>query len=255
MAERLRGRKAVAQRRRRLDAEPLCRKCNERGIVRAATVPDHIQPLALGGDDSDDNVQCLCEDCHADKTATEAAHLFAASNHPDWLRPSAIPLTIVAGPPASGKTTYVAERAKPDDLVICLDTIMQTLRPGFRHWDGGLDSSLLNRAVRVRNEQLGSLSRRQHGRVWFIVSAPSEAERQWWHGKLGGELVLLHPGAAECKRRALARGTPLAAKGVDDWERKAREPWAPRQRRQPKQQIGADGWPTEAQPSAASPRS
>lgn len=243
MTERLRGRKAVEQRKRRLRDEPLCRKCKERGIVRAATVPDHIQPLALGGDDSDDNIQCLCEDCHADKTSMEAAHLFAASNHPDWLRPSAIPLTIVAGPPASGKTTYVAERAHPDDVVICLDTIMQQLRPGYEHWQGGLDSSLLNRAVRVRNEQLGGLSRRKHGRAWFIVSAPSPSERAWWHGKLGGELVLLHPGADECKRRALKRDTPMAVKGIDEWERKARMPWTPPAQRRHKQAIGTDGWP------------
>jgi hypothetical protein len=45
MVERLRGRAAVEQRARRLAAEPLCRKCKAKGIVRASTVPDHIIAL------------------------------------------------------------------------------------------------------------------------------------------------------------------------------------------------------------------
>lgn len=38
--------------------------CMDDGRVTAATVPDHIDPLALGGKDTDDNIRCLCADCH-----------------------------------------------------------------------------------------------------------------------------------------------------------------------------------------------
>jgi len=68
MNERMRGRRGVAQRRRRLRAEPLCRDCAAKGIIRAATVPDHIRPLAQGGLDVDENVRCLCADCHKFRT-------------------------------------------------------------------------------------------------------------------------------------------------------------------------------------------
>ena len=71
MAERLRGRRAVVQRKRRLQAEPLCRDCTTKGIVREASVPDHIVPLALGGDDSDANTRNLCADCHQARTAEQ----------------------------------------------------------------------------------------------------------------------------------------------------------------------------------------
>ena len=64
MVERLRGRAGVAQRLRRLRAEPLCRLCKEKGIIRASVVPDHIKPLALGGTDEDSNIRCLCQPCH-----------------------------------------------------------------------------------------------------------------------------------------------------------------------------------------------
>jgi len=71
MAERLRGRRAVAQRLCRLQAEPLCRDCKTRGIVREATVPDHIVPLAHGGSDEDTNIRNLCAECHSKRTAEQ----------------------------------------------------------------------------------------------------------------------------------------------------------------------------------------
>ncbi|MGY2732799.1 HNH endonuclease signature motif containing protein [Sphingomonas sp. UYP23] len=71
MAERLRGRAGQAQRKRRLEAEPLCRICSERSLVTAATVPDHITPLALGGSDDDTNIRCLCQPCHDEVTAEQ----------------------------------------------------------------------------------------------------------------------------------------------------------------------------------------
>lgn len=239
-ARRLRGRAGVKQRQRRLAAEPLCRHCDELGYIRASEEVDHIIPLAYGGTDTDDNVQCLCKECHEIKSAHEDASHGGASNHPEWLKPSAIPVTIVCGPPASGKTTYVRERAKPADTIIDIDQIAAKIDPSYRQWEGMLQSDLLNKSIRVRNALLGSLARAKYGRAWFIVSAPTQAERDWWQSKLGGEIVLLHPGTDECKRRAVQRGTPQAAIGIDDWETRSKRPWSPKRT---KQTIGEDGWP------------
>lgn len=68
---RITGRRGQALRRARLLAEPLCRICKSKGRIRAATTPDHIKPLALGGTDTDDNIRCLCGPCHADVTRQE----------------------------------------------------------------------------------------------------------------------------------------------------------------------------------------
>lgn len=244
MAERLRGKAGVAQRDRRLKAEPLCRHCKSAGIVRIAKEVDHIVPLDKGGTDTDDNVQSLCLDCHKAKSATED-HRLGAANHPAWLEPSAVPLVIVCGPPCSGKSTYVEEHRSDGDIVIDLDAIMTEIEPSYRHWSGYLDQLLLNRAIRQRNAMLGDLKRRTMGWAWFIVSAPTLTERSWWQGKLGGQVVLLHPGVRECKRRAIARGTPLAAQGVDDWERKSRDHWEPRPAKRAKAPTSFDGWPEE----------
>ncbi len=72
--ERLRGRAGVAQRKRRLAAEPLCRDCAAKGIVTPATVPDHIIPLEHDGPDDDSNIRCLCEPCHLIRTAEQFGH-------------------------------------------------------------------------------------------------------------------------------------------------------------------------------------
>jgi 5-methylcytosine-specific restriction enzyme A len=61
----------MALRKRRLQAEPLCRDCAAVGIIKAAVVPDHIVPLTRGGKDTDDNIRCLCDDHHKVRTAQE----------------------------------------------------------------------------------------------------------------------------------------------------------------------------------------
>ena len=55
-----------------LQSEPLCRECNKQGRVTAATMVDHIQPVTAGGPFYDwDNLQPLCDSCHARKSARE----------------------------------------------------------------------------------------------------------------------------------------------------------------------------------------
>lgn len=237
---RIRGYRGVALRAKIRREEPLCRHCLAIGRATATTQIDHIVPLSMGGSNGRENLQGLCDGCHDIKTAKESASGYGASTHPAWLEPSAIPLTIVCGPPCSGKTTYIAGRAEPDDIVIDIDTIARDLSPAYIHWSGMMTSDLLSRSIRVRNALLGTLARSTRRRAWLIVSAPTQEEREWWRLKLCGDVVLLDPGPAECKRRATARGTPLAAKGIDEWYAKAKRPW--RRPRAPRV-IGVDGWP------------
>src|SRR3546814_4445505 len=45
-----------------------------KGVITAATAPDHIVPLALGGSDDDSNVRCLCPECHLERTREQFGH-------------------------------------------------------------------------------------------------------------------------------------------------------------------------------------
>lgn len=243
MGKRMRGRAGMEARARRLADHPTCAECAKRGLVRATEVIDHIKALALGGEDVDSNVQGLCHSCHAIKTALESPSAEAVSNHPTWLRPAIRPLTIVCGPPCSGKSTYVAERASGRDVVVDLDAIMAIVQPGYRPWTL-TDPAMLNRAMRVRNELLGSLSNRPGRVAWFVIAAPTLSERMWWKEQLGGSIVLLDPGQAVCIERAGKRGTPGAVPGIRRWYADARGVWSgPAKRRPPRQAFDADGYP------------
>lgn len=228
--KRIRGRRGVALRKRRLAMHPLCAECLKRGITRATDQIDHIIALTNGGEDIDDNVQGLCREHHDEKTAGETG-LFA-STHPEWLKPSAIPIEIICGPPAAGKTTYALDKAVHGDVVIDLDVISQEIDPTFQPWTGRSDG-LLAMSLRRRNAILGDLHKATQGKAWFIVGAPTKAERQWWIDKMGGTVTLLNPGYIECIRRSKMRGTP--ANGVEDWFKRTGEPWR-------KQRHAMEGW-------------
>jgi predicted kinase len=117
---------------------------------------------------------------------------------PKNVRPSAVPLVIVCGPPAAGKSTYVASRRQPGDIVIDLDLIVMELGGDSRT----TDRAIRKRALMERNNRLRLLHTRESGRAWFITTAPSGSTRRQWSRLLKPECVLLMPTPAdECLRR------------------------------------------------------
>jgi 5-methylcytosine-specific restriction endonuclease McrA len=110
------------------------------------------------------NLHAVSRDWH-DTTKQAMERGGQATSHPEWFKPSLIPLTIVCGPPASGKSSYVAARAQQGDLIIDLDVIASTIAGTDLHnWDR---DRYLNEALYRRNDIIGGLSRpsarRQHG--------------------------------------------------------------------------------------------
>ena len=190
----------------------LCRHCLEAGRVARATVVDHIVALMNGGDDSDDNKQCLCHACHeiksridkGERQVTECAQdgLPTSDDHP-WrmtgitindlilprgLKRSAIPVTLVCGAAGSGKTTYCKMHASENDTIIDLDAIRIEL--GIRTV-GNLGTDDLARVLVRRNQILAGLATATSGCAWLIVSAPAGQEREWWASRLGASKVVL----------------------------------------------------------------
>ncbi len=67
------GRKGVKDRDRiRARDCGLCQQCLANGKVVKGSQVDHIIALCDGGQDSDDNKQLLCDDCHTAKSRDEA---------------------------------------------------------------------------------------------------------------------------------------------------------------------------------------
>lgn len=189
-----------------LAEHPLCRMCEDIGVITQADVCDHVEPHR--GDPVkfwSGPFQSLCTTHHdRDKQRAEAGDNF--QYRPEWLRPSKIPLYIVCGPPCSGKSTYVAERAERDHLVIDLDVIAWRLAGSTGTLHGWDRERWLGPAMRQRNELLGALSKQPPWHTaWLVVSEPSADRRQWWADKLKPkDITVLETQPAVCMARARA---------------------------------------------------
>ena len=57
----------MATRAQVLAEEPLCRPCQAKGLVVAATIVHHIVRVEDGGTDDRENLEPVCDDCHKEK--------------------------------------------------------------------------------------------------------------------------------------------------------------------------------------------
>ena len=207
-----------------LQRDPLCRICER----RASSEVDHIIPLGLGGGHESENLQGLCRTCHREKSAAEYALDTRNAVNPDgtpvgwghgWqpgqtkitledafprdLRPSAIPLTIICGPPASGKSTYVAGHKDAGDIVIDMDDIVEEIGGRSR----AISKDIRKRAILERNRRLRALHTYDGpaARAWFTTMAQSPEWRTALHRMLepAALYVMLTP-KQTCIKRVMA---------------------------------------------------
>lgn len=196
---RITGRRLQERRLRLWTKSPNCAQCNCLTTYPDGFELDHIVPLLFSGKDTDENCQILCGACHRIKSVGEGSVFGGATPFPEWLEPAACELTIVFGPPGSGKSTWVTERAGPDDLVIDLDVIIATISGEPIYAAEGW----LTKGLQARNSVLGSL-KTETRRTWFIATGNGPKERQWWADKLQpAQVVVLDVAADVCIGRIL----------------------------------------------------
>ena len=133
-----------------------------------------------------------------------------------------MPVTVVAGPPGSGKTTWARKQAGPRDLVLDLDEIKARLSGRNVH---DAPEDIFWRALAERNDILYSLTRRlDYPHVWFVVMAPKLTERRHWRENLNAETVVLEVSPTECMRR-ISLDPTRTAKGEEFWKRLVYQWW------------------------------
>jgi predicted kinase len=211
-----------------LAREPLCAFCKSAGKIEPAIVVDHVEkhfgdPIKFWTG----KLQSLCWACHETRKKFVEARGYTREIDPEtgwpkderhpanlprdifrrWgysiphnIRKSNVPVTLVCGPPAAGKTTWVNAHKRPGDTVISLDECKA--RVGGRMWD--TDRRILRRALAFRDAMLRSLAVQAKGRAYVVVGAPTEAERKAWCEALGVEpehVVIMATSAEVCIER------------------------------------------------------
>ena len=112
-------------------------------------------------------------------------------------------VTVVTGPPCSGKSTYVRQRARRGDVVIDLDRIALALTSeDTPHHE--YDETIRALAIRVRETAVRAiLGAAGQVTAWIVDSDPSP-ERRRQYRIAGAELIALDPGIDVCLARASA---------------------------------------------------
>lgn len=126
-------------------------------------------------------------------------------------RPPAGRLVLVLGPPCSGKTTYVAEHASRDDVVIDIDAFARALgsRVEHDHHPNHLTAALVARDALVAGAGGWSSA------TWLITTN----RRTLGNLRLPPhEVVVIDTSIDECLARARAAGrTPQVLEAIRTW--------------------------------------
>jgi hypothetical protein len=102
-------------------------------------------------------------------------------------------LYVITGPPAAGKSSWIAARARATDIVIDLDRLALALAgPGAPSWKH--DATLLKVAHRARFAALDeAVKHRDAVDVYLIHTMPSPKARAKYQ-RLAAEIVTVDPG-------------------------------------------------------------
>jgi hypothetical protein len=131
-------------------------------------------------------------------------------------------ITVVTGPPCGGKSTYIRDRAKGDDIVIDMDRLALALSvEGTLPFEYGLRVREVARAARygaVKKALAVAQGERYLG-VWIIDTDPSNDMRSLYRAN-GGHLVEMNPGREVCLSRLESRpveNQAIARKAIDEY--------------------------------------
>lgn len=119
-------------------------------------------------------------------------------------------LHVVTGAPASGKTTFVHKHAKPNDLVIDLDAIANTiaLTDTWEH-----SPHVLQVAKAARHAAIRTALKHVHTHdVWIIQTFLSNARRQQY-AQYNAKIHVINPGKSVVLKR-IKNERPLSAQAV-----------------------------------------
>lgn len=161
-----------------------------------ATVVDHIIPHCGNSQLfwSTDNYQSLCPTCHNSKTWYES---IKSTRLPRNIRPRSKDITLLFGPPCSGKTTHANKQGVK---VIDFDDIKKTVSGK----DYDMPQHYMPTCIAIRNK----LIERTKGPMIIIESLAKPIDREDWIKKLKARPTLMITPQHECIKRLKASNRP-----------------------------------------------
>lgn len=124
-------------------------------------------------------------------------------------------ITVVTGPPCSGKTTYVRDHARPGDIVIDYDAIAQALGAPDGHDHDPRLSEITAAAWSAAVARL--VTGYPASTAWIIDSRPT-TDRQFRYRRARAKIISLAAPADELHRRADADGRSSDAhRRITEW--------------------------------------
>lgn len=176
------------------------------GCTKRATTKDHVIPVDHGGDDSMENLRPACNNCNGKRQNLAISGTTGG-----------ITVVVVLGPPAAGKSSYVREHAKKDDIIIDLDRIASAFMSGDVTDVHGYPPHIRNVAIGARKAAMSrALRTRYPCTVWLIHAVPTREQLQQY-ARLRYRLVTIDPGRAEVEARVNKVRPRDSHRGVARW--------------------------------------
>jgi HK97 family phage prohead protease len=133
-------------------------------------------------------------------------------------------ITVVTGPPASGKSTHVSESAEPGDVTVDFDSLAVSFGAKRNH-DASADIKTVTFAA--RDAAIQAILAGVKSDAWIIHTQPTKAQSDAYE-LAGAEIVRLDPGIDVVLERAAADDRP-------EWTAEAIANWYARQNETPKE--------------------
>ena len=209
-------------RKRQLEKEPLCRMCKDMGRTTVATVADHKIPWRTGKSEeeryelfhAEDNLQSLCATCHSgfkrmqdniddeqmidiDGTMVSGGVAWGVDKEEVKVMEK---VTVVYGPPGSGKSTYVRKNMNRGDVVVDYDSLYAALS-GMELHDKPANLQVLIYKVRQAIYKEIEWNKDKLLHVWIITGGAKKRDREKLVKRFDAGSVLVMATLNECFTR------------------------------------------------------
>ena len=175
-----------------------------KGCTRIATTKDHLVPHSHGGADALENYRPACKHCNS-KRQNKVIAGFGAS------------VVVVIGPPAGGKTTYIAKHARANDLAVDMDAIARALMPIAPTLTHTYPDHVRHVAIKTRAAAIHASTRlRERVTVWIIHAVPRPDDLADYR-KLGWQIITCDPGRTIVEQRTKAERPGSMLAHVSRW--------------------------------------